>query len=468
MVAIIAVGLTPELIGDETPQLRAFRDGGQWATVTPTLPAVTSSVQATFMTGAYPSEHGSVGNGWMFRDELEVKFWRQSNRLVQRPKVWEIARQADPTFTSANYFWWYNMYSSIDYVVTPRPMYPADGRKIPDIYTLPRDLRTDLQRDLGPFPLFKFWGPNSSIESTRWIADAAMRVEERYGPTLTLLYLPHLDYGLQRHGPDKSKIAGDLRDLDAVCGDLIDFYQQRGTRVMILSEYGITAVSKPVHLNRLFRQHGMIAYREELGREMIDIGECMAFAVVDHQIAHVYLKNLSRLDEVRALLEETDGVAEVLDEEGKRAYHLDHPRAGDLVVLADRDAWFTYYWWLDDSRAPDYARTVDIHRKPGYDPVELFIDPNIKVPPAKVGTVLLKKQLGFRYLMDVVGFDASLIKGSHGLLPLSPEQAPMVMTQEKDLLASSSLYATDIADLMLRHLGAQATMHDTQLTGNAR
>ena len=451
-VVINAVGLTPSLIGPATPRLRAFAERGALATVEHVLPAVTCSVQATYLTGTRPSDHGIVGNGWYFRDEGEVKFWRQSNQLIQRPSIWELARALDPTFTCANLFWWYNMYSSVDYAVTPRPMYPADGRKLPDIYAKPGDLRTWLQAELGQFPLFEFWGPNSSIRSSAWIAESAKLVDQRYDPTLTLIYLPHLDYCLQRFGPDVAKIEQELHELDAVCGGLLDYYTARGAQVIVLSEYGIGPVSRPIHLNRVLREHGLITVREELGRELLDAGASAAFAVADHQVAHVYVNDPARLSQVRALLEATEGIAQVLDQVGKRTHHLDHPRSGDLVALAAPDAWFTYYYWLDDRRAPDYARTVDIHRKPGYDPVELFIDPAIRFPKAKVGVKLLKKKLGFRYLMDVIPLDAALVRGSHGRLTDDPREGPLVISSRPDLLPEASVAATDFKVLMLRHV----------------
>ncbi len=450
-VVLNVVGLTPDLLGEATPQLRAFVERGKLATVTPALPAVTCTAQSTYLTGAHPDQHGIVANGWYFRDESEIKFWRQSNRLVQRPKIWETARALDPSFTCANLFWWYNMYSSVDYSVTPRPMYPADGRKLPDIYTQPADLRPALQGKFGQFPLFNFWGPNTSIRATQWIADAAKWVEQHDAPTLTLVYLPHLDYGLQRFGPDDPRMAAELRELDTVCGDLIDFYQARDTEVIVLSEYGIVPVSRPVHLNRRLRKHGLIAVREELGRELLDAGASAAFAVADHQIAHVYVNDPTRLSEVRSLLKETEGVAEVLDEAGKRARHLDHPRSGELIALAAPDSWFTYYYWLDDQRAPDYARTVDIHRKPGFDPVELFLDPALRLPKAKVGLTLLRKQMGFRYLMDVIPLDADLVRGSHGV-PTAAGAGPIFVTERADLLKTPSIEATDVCSLILRHL----------------
>ncbi|MBD2194279.1 MULTISPECIES: alkaline phosphatase family protein [Calothrix] len=453
-VVINVVGLSPNLIGENTPFLSAWAAKGQILPIKPILPAVTCSVQATYLTGKLPNEHGIVANGWYFRDDCEIKFWRQSNKLVQSPKIWEIAKSIDPDFTCANLFWWYNMYSSVDYAITPRPMYPADGRKLPDIYTYPANIRDSIQSDLGQFPLFNFWGPNTSIVSSEWIANSAKWIEERYKPTLTLIYLPHLDYCLQKYGQDKQQIQKDVQEIDAVCGDLINYYQARNTQVIILSEYGITPVSQAVDLNRVLRDNGLIAVREELGRELLDAGASIAFAVADHQIAHVYVNDPAYIPKVRDLLEKTEGVAQVLDEEGKQAYHLNHPRSGELVAIARSDAWFTYYYWLDDAKAPDFARTVDIHRKPGYDPVELFLDPQLKFPKLKIASKLLQKKLGFRYLMDVIPLDASLVRGSHGCVTNSPSEGPIFISQQTHLMNEEFIYATDVCSLILQHLNA--------------
>jgi predicted AlkP superfamily pyrophosphatase or phosphodiesterase len=451
-VVLCAVGLTPDLVGDSTPRLQAFARGGALAPIGGVTPAVTATVQSTYLTGRQPRDHGAVGNGWLFRDTMEVRLWQQSNRLVQAPKLWDGL----PGVSVANLCWWFAMYSTADVTVTPRPMYPADGRKIPDCYTKPGDLRDSLQAELGQFPLFKFWGPAASIESTRWIAGAARSVETRFGPDLTLVYLPHLDYGLQKKGPAEAAVRTELGELDAVAGDLIDFYEERGARVIVLSEYGIVPVSRPVHPNRILRAAGLIDYRMELGREVLDIGGSEAFAMADHQLAHVYVRDPARVSEVRELLSATPGVAEVLDEDGKREYGLDHPRSGELVLIAEPDAWFTYYYWLDDALAPDYARTVDIHRKPGYDPVELFLDPAIRVPPLALGSRLIRKKLGFRTLMDVIPLDASLVKGSHGAIPADSAKGPLIITRQAELLGDGDLAATDVAGVILNHLGAPA------------
>jgi predicted AlkP superfamily pyrophosphatase or phosphodiesterase len=450
-IAIDVVGLTPALLKN-MPFLDAWSKKGKITCIEPVLPAVTCAAQATYLTGKYPSEHGIVGNGWYFEDECEIKFWRQSNKLVQAEKIWEVAKKKNPEFTCANLFWWYNMYSSVDYAVTPRPQYRADGQKIPDCYSHPAELRDRLQEELGTFPLFDFWGPRTTIKSSRWIANASKLVEEWHSPTLTLIYLPHLDYNLQRYGTKHPSIAKDLLEIDDVCKDLITFYEGRGGEVLVLSEYGITDVSKPIHLNRVLRQAGYINIRHENGLELLDAGASQAFAVADHQICHIYINDKSKLHKIKQLLSGVGGIELLLDEEGKKKYHLDHARSGDLVAIADKESWFTYYYWLDDARAPDFARLVDIHKKIGYDPVEMFTNPNIKVLPAVVGWKLLKKKMGFRTLMDLIPLDATLIRGSHGRTPENNQDKPLIISPLKDNLSTELILSTQVFEVILQNL----------------
>jgi predicted AlkP superfamily pyrophosphatase or phosphodiesterase len=458
-VVLNVVGLTPALVAraDVAPNLARFATAGALARIDAAFPAVTCTAQSNYLTGRPPADHGIVGNGWYSREECEVKFWKQSNRLVQAPKLWDAARAVDPSFTCANLFWWYNMYSTVDVSVTPRPMYLADGRKWPDVYTTPSPLRDDLQNALGQFPLFDFWGPKASIASSRWIAEAAKHVEQKYSPTLTLVYLPHLDYNLQRVGPSAGAALEDIRQIDQLCGDLIAYFEVRGVQVVILSEYGLCDVTTPVHVNRVLREQGLVAIREERGLELLDPGASAAFAVADHQIAHVYINDASRRNTVRGVLEATPGIERVLDAEGKTAFGINHERAGDLIAIARADAWFTYYYWLDERRAPDFARTVDIHRKPGYDPVELFLDPTMAVPAVTVGWKLARKALGFRVLMDVIPLDATLVRGSHGRSGAGPD-GPLIMSRQKATIPAGRVASTDVYGILLRHVG----MHDAR------
>ncbi|MEC5322915.1 alkaline phosphatase family protein [Aurantimonas sp. A3-2-R12] len=453
---ILVVGLSPDLLGTHTPNLSALVRRGVMRPLNTVTPAVTCSVQSTLVTGLPPSGHGAVANGWYFRDLAEVLLWRQPNQLVTGEKIWDAAKARNPDFTCAKMFWWYNMYASADFSATPRPMYPADGRKIPDHYAHPPELHNELDARLGQFPLFKFWGPVADITSSEWIARSTLHVMETRAPTLTMTYLPHLDYNLQRLGPDLAhpRLQQDLREVDALCGTLIEAADKTGQRIVVVSEYGITPASDAVHINRALRRAGLITVRpEEFGREILDAGASEAFAMADHQIAHIYVKNPERVAEVAALVRALDGIEAVWDEEGKRANGLDHPRSGELVAVAQADRWFSYYYWLDDAKAPDFARTVDIHRKPGYDPVELFVDPVIRFPKLAAGWRLAKRKLGQRQLMDLISLkDTQLVKGTHGRITDNPSAGPLVISSEADLMPEGAVAATAFKALVLDHI----------------
>jgi predicted AlkP superfamily pyrophosphatase or phosphodiesterase len=453
---INVIGLSESLLGEHTPRINAFRAQGTLTRIEPAFPAVTCTAQSTYLTGLTPAEHGIVANGWYHRELAEVQFWKQSNRLVGGKKLWETLRAENSGFTCAKLFWWYNMYSTADWSITPRPMYPADGRKLFDIYAWPFSVREEIKRELGEFPFPAFWGPAAGVDSpqfaadavSKWIAESAKWIERKYAPTLNLIYLPHLDYNLQRLGPNHPLIASDLRRIDAIVGDLIDFFAKQSVQVVLLSEYGISAVDTPVHLNRLFRERGWLTVKEELGLELLDCGASRVFAVADHQVAHIYLNDATLGKEVRALLEKQAGVGAVWGAAEKVQNGLNHARAGDLIAVAKERAWFTYYYWLDDQRAPDFARTVDIHRKPGYDPVELFLDPKIPLVNAKIAWRLLQKKLGFRMLMDVIPLDASLVKGSHGAKPANVQEWPIIITDSSSATSSATCQATDVFKIL--------------------
>ncbi|NNL01904.1 MAG: alkaline phosphatase family protein [Eudoraea sp.] len=451
-VVLNVVGLTKRLIGEHTPFIKSFLVKGDSALITPVLPAVTCTSQTTYLTGKWPTEHGIVGNGWYFKDECEVKFWRQSNKLIKSDKLWDEMKQLDGNFSCANLFWWYNMYSTVDFSVTPRPNYLADGRKIPDIYSHPPELRDHLQNKLGTFPLFNFWGPKTSVKSSQWIADAAINTDKLYDPTLTLVYLPHLDYNLQRHGIDFPKISKDLKEIDEVVKKLVNYYDKGNTNIALLSEYGITNVNNPIHINRILRSEGLISIREERGLELLDAGASKAFAVADHQIAHIYLNDPGTKKKVKKLLEGIDGIEKVLSTSELEETNLNHDRCGDLVLIAEKNSWFTYYFWIDDAKAPDYARMVDIHKKPGYDPVEMFTDPDDKFVMPKVILKLLKKKLGFRTVMNIIPLNADLVKGSHGRIPEDVSDYPIFITNNRRLLNQELYKSTEVYELLAKQL----------------
>jgi predicted AlkP superfamily pyrophosphatase or phosphodiesterase len=399
------------------------------------LPGLTCSAQATMLTGTLPSEHGAVGNGWRDPRTYEVALWRQSNHLVRGEKLYETAKQRDPSFTCAKLFWWWNMGADVTWSLTPRPYYPADGRKVLATYSWPPSFREAVEGELGPFPFFDFWGPKAGLVSSRWITDAALRTLRVEKPTLTLVYLPHLDYDHQRFGPRDPRSVRALQEVDELVGELVAAADARGAATVVVSEYGITDTPRPVHINRALRDAGLLVVRPappsdpSIG-DALDVFASRAYAVVDHQIAHVYTRDAAARDAAQRVLQELPGVAAVLEGRSRTEAGLDHENAGDLVALSDRDAWFTYYFWTDPAGAPDFARTVDIHRKPGYDPCELFVDPTLRAPKLRVARRLAQKKLGFRYLMDVIPLDASLVRGSHGLLPAHPDDGPVWLTSE--------------------------------------
>ncbi len=458
---ILVVGLTEPLLRGHAPRMRAFRERGNLAWIRPALPAVTCTAQSNYLTGLAPSEHGIVANGWFDRTLAEVQFWKQSDRLVGGRKLWEELKALDPAFTCAKLFWWYNMYSRADYSITPRPLYPADGRKVFDIHTWPYEIRGEIKRTLGEFPFATFWGPAAGMKTpqggpdaaSRWIAASAKWIEERYGPTLSLIYLPHLDYNFQRCGPNAPAAREAVSAVDGIVGELLDYFEERSVRVVLLSEYGITPVNEAVHLNRVFRGKGWLTVKDELALETLDAGASRVFAVADHQVAHIYLQDPSDIGfrrAVREAIERQPGVETVLENSTRLEAGLAHPRAGDLIAVAAENAWFTYYYWMDDRLAPDFARCVDIHRKPGYDPVELFLDPELRWARGKIAWRLLKKKLGMRMLMDVIPLDASLVKGSHGRRPARREDWPVLISDHE--LLPAEVDSTEVYQILKGHV----------------
>ncbi|UTH74063.1 alkaline phosphatase family protein [Chromobacterium sp. IIBBL 290-4] len=455
LMVLNVVGLTPSLLRHAPALSRLAREGG-CRPIRAVTPALTCPAQASYLTGLPPSGHGCVANGWYSRELAEPMFWKQSNALMQGEKLWEAARRRHADFSCAQLFWWYNMYADVEWSVTPRPIYKADGRKLPDFYSAPSPLHAELRQKLGDFPLFHFWGPASDIRSSRWITDCALHLYRSRKPMLTLVYLPHLDYCLQKLGPDHPSIAAEVAAVDALCEELIAAAQADGTRVLALSEYGITPVRGDIAINRALRRAGWLSVREEQGEDKLDCGASEAFALADHQIAHVYVRNPARIAEVKAMLERLDGVETVLDAEGKRAAGLDHARSGELIAISSAERWFSYYYWLDEAKAPDFARTVDIHRKPGYDPVELFLDPQLPSPKLKIAWTLLKRKLGQRSLMEVIPLDGSLVKGSHGRPTDHAEHWPLLISSEGMPAGDGAIAAESVRDIMLAHLEANA------------
>jgi predicted AlkP superfamily pyrophosphatase or phosphodiesterase len=451
LVVLNVVGMTPALL-EHMPNLSRLGWQAELGTV---LPAVTCSAQATLLTGLTPAQHGIVGNGWYFRDLGEIHLWRQHNRLVGGEKLWDTARRAHPGYTAANICWWYAMGASTDITVTPRPIYHADGRKSPDCYVRPPGLHDELTGALGEFPLFQYWGPTAALASSEWIIGAARKVLAEKRPDLLLVYVPHLDYDLQRFGPSSPQAVKAAADVDRALAPLLA--DASDATIVALSEYGITDARRPVDINRALRAAGLLEVYAQAGMEYLDPWTSRAFAVADHQIAHVYVADPADLPRTRAVLADLAGVDVLYDRDTQASVGLDHERSGELVAVAEPDAWFTYYYWTDDHRAPDFARGVDIHRKPGYDPAELFFDPADPLVKARAGLNLARKKLGLRYTMNVVPLNPSCVRGTHGRLPDRAADGPVLLCSDpvapRSVEHTGRISATEVRTLLLELQG---------------
>jgi predicted AlkP superfamily pyrophosphatase or phosphodiesterase len=457
LVLIDTVGLTPRLL-PHAPRLSALAAAGWQRPLREVAPAVTCTAQASMLTGQTAEGHGIVGNGWFFRDTAEVRFWQQSNGLIQAEPLYVTARQRAAergrTFRCAKLFWWFNQGAAVDIAVTPKPHYGADGNKKFDILTTPAQWSADLQQKLGRFPFPSFWGPTAGLPATQWIARCAAEILGREKPDLTLVYLPHLDYDTQRFGPSKCDMPRLVRELDDACAPILDSARSLGARVWIVNECAHVSVTRALEPNRVLRRAGLLAVRAGPFGEQLDPYASQAFAVCDHQLAHVYVQDSGDLAKVRDLLANVPGVDRVLAGEARGEVGLRHPRSGELVLLAAPDAWFAYPFWLDDRLAPDYARTVNIHAKPGYDPCELFFDPQLWWPKGRAFRRLAQKLLGFRTLFDVVPLNPTLVKGSHGLPGTGREPSDWpVMIGDGNPPEQSVVDLPSVHDLVLDALG---------------
>lgn len=453
LVLLNAVGLTPRLL-PHAPRLSALAQTGWVANMPEVLPAVTCTAQATLLTGQWSNVHGVVANGWLFHDTNEVRFWQQCNRLMRAEPVYETARREavarNREFTSAKLFWWFNQGAAVDFSVTPKPWYAVNGDKAFDVAGTPDGLTDKLKQELGPFPFPAFWGPMAGLPSTEWIAKSAAAVLRDSTPDFTLVYLPHLDYEPQRRGPRGCDMPTHVRELDAACAPLLDVAAKVGAKVWVCSEYGHCDVDTPVYVNRELLTRGFVVNRPGPFGNQLDLYANRAFAVCDHQMAHVYVRHLADIPKVKEVLAGLPGVAEVLAGPEREKYHLNHERSGDVIALSTPRAWFAYPFWDDDRHAPDYARAVAIHHKPGFDPCELFFDPKLKMPKLHAARRLLQKKLGFRTTFDVVPLDASIVQGSHGLAAADPQDRPILIGHGPN--PGGVVPMTRVKDLLLREM----------------
>jgi predicted AlkP superfamily pyrophosphatase or phosphodiesterase len=422
---------------DLMPRLQGLVRNGDRAELAPSFPAVTCSVQANMTTGVPPSEHGVVANGFYWRDRRQVEMWTAPNDCIERPQLWDILQEQSRETTSAVWFPLHSKNCGADYVCTPAPVHNPDGSESLWCYTRPESLYGELMGEFGHFPLQHFWGPMANIKSTDWIVSSAIRGAERFRPNLFYIYLPHLDYAAQKFGPDSEQALNSVAELDAEIGRLIDGFVAAYGDIqplwLLASEYVITPVNHVCYPNRVLREAGLLAVKETEGGELVDFAASKAFAMADHQLSHIFVQDADEqlIARTADVLRNQPGVAAVISPRESKEYDLAHPRSGELVVISEPTSWQAYYWWTDDAKAPSFARTVDIHRKPGYDPVEMFFDPATRGIP----------------------LDATLVKGSHGAPAIDSQQRGVLLSSQRGVFVEGPTADTDVADIVLRQFG---------------
>jgi len=436
-----------------------FWSAASWPRWSPSFPPLTCTAQSTYLTGKLPRDHGAVANGWYDREYDEHRFWKQSNHLVSGEKLWESLRRIDPQFTCAKLFWWYNMHSSADFAITPRPPYPADGRKVFDVHTQPMGMRERVRKDLGPFPFPSFSGPAADIKSTLWIAQSAKWVEEKHWPSLSLVYLPAS--GLRSpaprlgHARHPARLEGHRR-----C-------RRRPHRFYGAAERSGSSCSpntaSPTSIVRApeprLPREGWISIEDELGRESIDLGGSEVFAIADHQVAHVYVQDSTLMHEVRALLQATPASARSVAKQEKFFNGLEHSRSGDLIAgAADARSWFTYSTGSTTKKRPTTPAAWTFTASAATIPWSCPSMPAIKFPKLKVGLKLARKLFGFRMLMDVIPLDAMLVRGSHGRVPEDTQDWPVLIGDLPHIPRSGMIRAHEVFNHLHEHCSRGARL----------
>ncbi len=432
-VALLSIpGLRARDLGSMPNLARLFAGGGH-ATLVPSFPAVTCPVQANMTTGMPPREHGVVANGFYWRDQRRVEMWTAWNDCIQRPQIWDMLHNRDRSITSAAWFPLHSKGCGADVICTPAPVHNADGSESPWCFSRPEALYDELKAKLGDFPLHHFWGPLAGIQSTAWIVGSAIHAAERYRPNFFYIYLPHLDYAAQKNGPESKAAKQAVADLDAEIAKLVAGFERAYSEPplwIVASEYVILPVNDVVFPNRVLREAGLLKVSESDDGENLDLAASKAWALADHQFSHVYVQDSDPklIKRASRLFAKQPGIAEVLTGEDLSEYRINHERTGDIVLVSESHSWQAYYWWLEDADAPRFARNVDIHRKPGYDPVELFLDGRTKSIP----------------------LNANLVRGSHGAPAREPSQRGVLLTSEPGVFLGGSLSDVEVAEIVLR------------------
>ena len=425
-----------------------FEAHGEWASLANSFPCVTWPSQANMLTGKLPKDHGVVANGFFWRDgegqkKNQVEMWTAWNEVIEQPQIWDVLKQQSPSLKTAAWFPMLSKGCGADYVCMPAPIHKPDGSEDLWCYTKPQEFYGELLNEIGHFPLKHFWGPLAGIQSSEWIAHSAVRAAKKFQPDFFYIYLPHLDYAAQKFGPDSAQAHAAVSDLDLLIGNLVEEMKsayEAEVAWLIATEYVITDVDHVTYPNRILRGENLLELRQDAdGKELIDFENTKAWALVDHQFSHVFVKDSDPklIQQTKSILQDSPGIAHALDRNEQVAFGISHRRSGDVVAISNLTSWQAYYWWLDDELAPRFAQTVDIHQKPGYDPVELCFDMATKSVP----------------------LDANLIKGSHGA-PQDPNSPQGVaITSLDSLLNTNHVKDTDLFSKVLSYFGVNVPNH---------
>jgi hypothetical protein len=429
------------------PFLERLAGAGGCVPLAPGFPAVTCPVQATLTTGRTPADHGIVANGLYDRAARQLEMWISPDGVHRSPRIWDRLKAARPEIRTAAWFALQSKHAGADLVCLPAPRHNPDGTETMWCHTRPEPLYGKLRETLGDFPLHKFWGPVAGIESTRWIVTSFLEAAREAPPDFAFIYLPHLDYAAQRTGPDSPPAHAACGELDAEIARLVSGFASLSGRdeptVLVAGEYRIRPVSHTLFPNRVLREEGLLVVADTPDGEMLDMRSSTAWTLADHQVGHVYVADggdRRLVERVVAAFRGRAGVAEVLagDDLVRAGLTASFPlpadsRCGDVVIASTSDSWQAYFYWLDDAKAPRFARTIDIHRKPGYDPLELHLD-RAKLPAVSIP------------------LDTSLVKGSHGIVdPADPHET--ILVASRGGIVSGPLATHEVAGLIERLFG---------------
>ena len=418
------------------PHLRELMAGGQFADLVPSFPCVTCPVQAAMTTGQRPNVHGVVANGFYWRERRQVEMWTSPNECIDRPQIWDLLSHREGGPTTAVWFPLHSKGCEADYACTPAPIHNPDGSESLWCYTRPIELYGTLRDRLGHFPLMNFWGPMANVKSSAWILDSAVLAANSGGPTSSTSTCRTWTTTPSVTGPTALRPRRPWPTWTA-CWAASWASCSRPTSdpplVLVAGEYAITPVGHVTYPNRVLREAGLLAVREEDGGEQLDLAASRAWALVDHQFSHVFVAdgNAATAAQVADLFRNRPGIAEVLVGDQRARYHMDHPHSGEVILISTPESWQAYYWWLSDDRAPGYAHTVDIHRKPGYDPVELHFD----------------------FAAKQVPLDATLVKGSHGAPAVDPSQRSVILSSVPGVLPGETMTDLEVFDVVMRQFG---------------